>query len=135
MIGVMGSYSHPSADLGEPLECYLHGYVSSELMRQARADPVKDLPVQGLPITMAATKVDGIVLTLTPNSHSYNYRSAVLFGYGCLVEDVDEKIWAMNLITNKVLAGRWDQTRTPPDNAELSSTAILKVKIANGSGR
>lgn len=50
-------------------------------MKQARAHPES-----GLAITIAATKVDGIVLSLTPNSHSYNYRSAVLFGYGSLVE-------------------------------------------------
>ena len=40
----------------------------------------------GLAITIAATKVDGIVLSLTPNSHSYNYRSAVLFGHGSFVD-------------------------------------------------
>ena len=62
-------------------ECYLHGYVSSGIMKQ-----VRDNPEHGLAITIAATKVDGIVLSLTPNSHSYNYRSAVLFGYGSLVE-------------------------------------------------
>src|ERR1700728_1366181 len=28
LIGQMGSYDRPSASLGEPLECYLHGYVS-----------------------------------------------------------------------------------------------------------
>ena len=47
---------------------------------------VRQTPTGGLAITIAATKVDGIVLSLTPNSHSYNYRSAVLFGYGSLVE-------------------------------------------------
>ena len=57
------------------------GYVSSGLMKQARENPKS-----GLAITIAATKVDGIVLSLTPNSHSYNYRSAVLFGFGSLVE-------------------------------------------------
>ena len=50
-------------------------------MKQVRENPEK-----GLAVTIAATKVDGIVLSLTPNSHSYNYRSAVLFGYGGLVE-------------------------------------------------
>ena len=49
-------------------------------MKRARESP------GGLAITIAATKVDGIVLSLTPNSHSYNYRSAVLFGYGSIVE-------------------------------------------------
>ena len=130
MIGTMGSYTYPSADLNEPLECYLHGYVSSGIMRQARASPEK-----GLPITIAATKVDGIVLSLTPNSHSYNYRSAVLFGYGNLVEDPGEKVWAMKLVTNSVVPGRWEQTRNPPDGAEMASTSILKVKVVNGSGK
>jgi len=128
--GIMGSYEHPSADLNDPLECYLHGYVSSGIMKQARADPEK-----GLPITIAASKFDGIVLSLTPNSHSFNYRSAVLFGYGSLIEDIEEKIWAMRLVTNSVMPERWENTRNPPDGAEMASTTILKVKIVNGSGK
>lgn len=69
------------ADRDMRRDCYLHGYVSSGIMKQVRENPES-----GLAITIAATKVDGIVLSLTPNSHSYNYRSAVLFGYGSLVE-------------------------------------------------
>ncbi len=130
MIGIMGSYDHPSADISEPMDCYLHGYVSSGVMKQARAGPEK-----GLPMTVAATKVDGIVLSLTPNSHSYNYRSAVLFGYGSLVEDPEEKLWAMRLVTNSVVPSRWENSRSPPDNAEMVSTTILKVKAVNGSGK
>ena len=128
--GTMGSYERPSADFNEPLECYLHGYVSSGIMKQARSESGK-----GLPITIAATKFDGIVMSLTPNSHSYNYRSAVLFGYGTLVEDVEEKIWAMRLVTNSVVPNRWENTRSPPDGAEMASTTILKVNITNGSGK
>lgn len=130
MIGTMCSYAHPSADLNEPMDCYLHGYVSSGIMKQARADAEK-----GLPITIAATKVDGVVLSLTPNSHSYNYRSAVLFGYGNLVEDPEEKLWAMRQVTESVIAGRWEQTRVPPDGAEMASTTILRVRVVNGSGK
>lgn len=130
MIGTMGSFAHPSADISEPMDCYLHGYVSSGIMKQARSDSEK-----GLAITVAATEVDGIVLSLTPNSHSYNYRSAVLFGYGSLVKDPEEKMWAMQLVTNSVVPSRWKNSRTPPDNAEMVSTTILKVKIVNGSGK
>jgi len=128
MIGTMGSYDHPSADLNDPMDCYLHGYVSSNIMKAARSE-------KGLPITIAGTKADGIVLSLTPNSHSYNYRSAVLFGYGTLVEDPEEKVWAMRLVTDSVVPGRWENTRTPPDGAEMSSTNILRVKVVNGSGK
>ncbi|KAF7718277.1 Pyridoxamine 5'-phosphate oxidase-related protein [Penicillium ucsense] len=130
MIGQMGSYEYPSADMDEPLDCYLHGYVSSRIMNLARSSDG-----QGLPICVAATKVDGLVLSLTPNSHSYNYRSAILHGYAHLVTDEEEKVWAMKLITNSVLANRWDNTRVPPDRAEMQSTVILKVKVVDGSGK
>lgn len=129
MIGVMGSYEYPSASIDEPLDCYLHGYVSARLMRLARNAE------KGLPVCVAATKVDGLVLSLTPNSHSYNYRSAVLQGYAKPVETDAEKVFAMELITNKVLSERWQNTRTPPDKVEMTSTMILKVTVETGSGK
>jgi len=129
MIGVMGSYEYPSSDISEPMDCYLHGYVSSRIMNLARASG------EGLPICVAATKVDGLVLSLTPNSHSYNYRSAILHGYAKLVESVDEKLYAMRLVTNSVMPERWENTRTPPDSAEMQSTVVLKVKVVSGSGK
>jgi hypothetical protein len=143
MIGVMGSYDRPSADLDEPLDCYLHGYVSSRIMNLSRAtastppeaSDSKEEPPKGLPVCIAASKVDGIVLALTPNSHSYNYRSAVLFGHALPVTSVEEKLWAMELITNKVVPGRWDGSRVPPNAAEMQSTNILRVKIDSGSAK
>lgn len=134
MIGQMGSYERPSADLGDPQDCYLHGYISARMMRNAQSETQGE-ESKGLPITICATKFDGMVLALTPFSHSYNYRSAVLFGYATPVTDKDEKLWAMELITNSVVPGRWDQTRLPPDGGEVSSTMILKVHIEGGSGK
>ena len=130
MIGQMASFDYPSASIDEPLDCYLHGYVSSRIMNLARASEG-----EGLPICVAASKVDGLVLSLTPNSHSYNYRSAILHGYAKLVTDEAEKLWAMELITNFVLPDRWKHSRIPPDKAEMSSTVILKVRIVDGSGK
>ncbi|KAM0798529.1 hypothetical protein BDR22DRAFT_859432 [Usnea florida] len=128
MIGQMGSFAHPSADLDEPQECYLHGYVSMRMANLARSD-------DGLAMTISATKVDGLVLSLTPYSHSYTYRSAVLFGRARVVTDAEEKLFAMRLITESVMAGRWEGTRTPPDGGELGATAILRVTITGGSGK
>ncbi|KAJ5125690.1 FMN-binding split barrel-like protein [Penicillium atrosanguineum] len=130
MIGQMGSFEYPSASIDEPLECYLHGYVSSRIMNLARK-----AEGDGLPICVATSKIDGLILSLTPNSHSYNYRSAILHGYATLVTDEAEKLWAMELITNSVLTDRWDNSRVPPDKAEMSSTVILKVKVVDGSGK
>jgi len=124
MIGQIGTYEHDE----EP-HCYLHGYVSSRIMRHGSNAEA------GLPISLAATKLDGLVLSLTPNSHSYNYRSAVLQGSATVVEDVDGKVWAMHLVTNGVVEQRWENTRTPPDNVEMQSTRILKVKIESASAK
>src|SRR5947209_20230698 len=96
-------------------------------MNKARAGELK--------VCVCATKVDGAVLSLTPNSHSYNYRSAVVFGTAEPVTDREEKLWAMEKITNGVVAGRWSETRVPPDEAEMQSTQILRVAIAAASAK
>lgn len=129
MIGQMGSFEYPSADIDEPLDCYIHGYVSSRLMNLARARE------EGLPVCIAATYLDGYIMTLSPFSHSYNYRSVVLHGYAKVVVDEEEKMYAMKLITNSVVPQRWENTRTPPDGGEMASTKILRVKIVAGSGK
>ncbi|KAI1472970.1 uncharacterized protein F4812DRAFT_411110 [Daldinia caldariorum] len=139
MIGQMGSFDRPSADTGDVLELYLHGYVSSRLVNLSRNassnDDGKEGEEVGLPICVAASLVDGLVLSLTPNSHSYNYRSATLFGRATLVTDPDEKLYAMRLITNSVVRARYEHTRTPPSAAEMQSTGVLRVRVAAGSAK
>ena len=96
MIGQMGSFARPSADTRDVLDLYLHGYVSSRVANLARkGGPEREQGGGGgLPLTVAATHLDGLVLSLTPNSHSYNYRSAIVFGHAALVTDAKEKLWA-----------------------------------------
>lgn len=94
-----------------------------------------NLSLSPLPVCIAASKVDGLVLTLTPNSHNYNYRSAILFGHAAPVTDPEEKLWAMELITNSVVPGRWARTRVPPNAAELASTQILRVSVESASAK
>jgi hypothetical protein len=130
MIGQMGSFAYPSFDLHDPLDCYLHGWVSARVMKLASSSEG-----EGLPVSIAATRTDGLVLSLTPFSHSYNYRSVVLFGYAKLVTEAEEKLWAMELLTDSVVPGRWENTRIPPTGGELSSTSILRVKIVSASGK
>ena len=112
------------------------GHVSSRLMKISRTASVSDAgEAHGLPICIAATHVDGLVLALSPFSHSYNYRSAVLHGAATVVSDVDEKLWAMTLLTNGVLPQRWETSRNPPTSAEMQSTRILKVRIMSASAK
>ena len=137
MIGQMGSYTRPSADEGDPLDLYVHGYVSSRIINMSRAH-ISTSPIQeekGLPVTVSASHVDGLVLTLTPYSHNYNYRSALLFGYATVVSDISEKLYAMEIITNSVVPDRWANTRVPPTGVEMQSTSILKINISTGSAK
>lgn len=139
MIGQMGSFARPSADISDPLDLYVHGYVSSRLMNLGRnassSSGEGDADTKGLPVCVCVSHVDGIVLALSSFSHSYNYRSAVLFGHATLVEDNEEKLYAMELITNGVVPDRWRHTRLPVTNAELQSTSLLRISIASGSAK
>ncbi|KAI1197832.1 hypothetical protein F5X97DRAFT_167969 [Nemania serpens] len=146
MIGQMGSFSRPSSDTDDVLELYLHGYVSSRLINLSRKSGSSDesgngtgtgngTEPSGLPVTVGASHLDGLVLALTPNSHSYNYRSAVLFGHAEVVADAEEKLWAMELITNGVVRDRYRHTRVPPNKAEMQSTSVLRVTVAAGSAK
>ncbi|MCJ1388077.1 hypothetical protein MMC18_000921 [Xylographa bjoerkii] len=132
MIGCMGSFETPSASLSAPLDLYLHGYVSSRLMRLPTAPGAGE---EGAPLCIAATLLDGLVLALTPNHHSMNYRSAVLHGYATLVTDPAEKLYAMELVTNNVIPDRWENSRVPPSSVEMQSTSILRVGIVSASAK
>lgn len=120
MIGCMSGKD----DENEPPVLYLHGYVSSRLIKQ-----------DGLPICVAATILDGLVLALTPNHHSCNYRSAVVFGKAYILDDEAERLYAMERITNNMLPDRWANSRVPPNKVEMQSTGILRVEIESGSAK
>ncbi|EDN98654.1 predicted protein [Sclerotinia sclerotiorum 1980 UF-70] len=123
MIGFAGKYNPQNPDeedIGEGANIYIHGYVSSRLMRMGKNAGEgeggennnvdnDDGEEKGLPMTVAATCLDGLVLALAPFNHNYNYRSAVIQGYGQVVED-----WAMKKITNTVHPTRWENSRNPP---------------------
>jgi hypothetical protein len=150
MIGALGNFSNPSAGLDEVQDLYIHGYVSARLFRGGSSGE------NAMAVCVSATIVDGLVLSLyaslllppsnsfppvnhpatrTPFTHSYNYRSAIVHGTAAPVTDVDEKLYAMEKITEQVLAGRWERTRVPPTKAELDSTGILRVKITAASAK
>lgn len=79
--------------------------------------------------------VDGLVLSFTPFSHSFNYRSAMVHGTATFLEDDEEKMFAMEIITNHVHPDRWKNSRTPPKKTELASTGIIRVNITSASAK
>jgi hypothetical protein len=51
------------------------------------------------------------------------------------VTDADEKLWAMEKITNNVVDDRWANTRIPPTKMEMTSTQIIKVRVVDASAK
>ncbi|KAF2753577.1 hypothetical protein EJ05DRAFT_504674 [Pseudovirgaria hyperparasitica] len=130
MFGCMGLFpSDDTNSVGRTSSLYLHGYAASRMFRTSRGEDA------GLKITVAATILDGIVLALTPNHHSANYRSAVVFGHAYLVTDEAERWWAMKHVTNSIVPERWENTRIPPTDAEAKATGIIRVEIETGSAK
>nr|POF07093.1 hypothetical protein CFP56_31717 [Quercus suber] len=106
---------------------YLHGSSVARLFKMTAGGEI--------PLTVAATHIDGYVLALAPFHNSCNYRSAVAFGYGSLVSDEEEVSYALKSITNNSVPQRWENSRSTPSKAELTATGVLKVRIETASAK
>ena len=100
-------------------EIYIHGSTKNAMMRQI---------LDGQTVCIAITHLDGIVLARTLFDTGVNYRSLVIFGKAQLVEDQDERIEGLQIITENVIKGRWDEVPIGDEN-ELKATMVIKIKI------
>jgi nitroimidazol reductase NimA-like FMN-containing flavoprotein (pyridoxamine 5'-phosphate oxidase superfamily) len=106
--------------IGEIL--YLHGSSANKSL----------LSAAGQQICVTITLLDGLVCARAVFHHSMNYRSAVIFGTARLVEDPQEKIAALEAVTNHLVPGQWDYARTPT-RKELAATAVLALPLREAS--
>jgi len=104
---------------------YFHGAHASRLLKQAGA---------GQPMSVAFTLLDGLVLARSVFHHSVNYRSAVIFGAGALVESEAEKLVALEALTEHIAPGRWADARQP-NRQELASTSVISLLIESASAK
>ena len=69
---------------------------------------------KGIKVCLTVTLIDGLVLARSAFHHSMNYRSAVVFGKGEIIESVEEKLSALKAIADNTLLarilheGRWN---------------------------
>jgi uncharacterized protein len=99
----------------------LHGSVASRAMRAGAA---------GLPVCVTVTLLDGLVLARSAFHHSANYRSVVVHGDAELVEDPDDKVAALRVLTEHVTPGRWATVRWPSAK-ELKATTVLRLPLTH----
>jgi uncharacterized protein len=105
---------------------YVHGSVGSGYMRI--------LAENNAPVCIGATLIDGLVLARSAFHHSVNYRSVVLFSNCEKVVDSDETYRALEVFTEKIQPGRWNDIRKP-SGGEWKATMVLKFKINEASAK
>ena len=96
----------------------LHGSTGSRLMRTLAA---------GGPVCVSVTHLDGLVYARSAFESSMRYRSATVLGTAVLVAD-DEKLHALEVLTEHLLPGRWAELRAPRGK-ELAATSVLRVPL------
>ncbi|WP_055479603.1 pyridoxamine 5'-phosphate oxidase family protein [Sphaerimonospora mesophila] len=101
---------------------YLHGSTGATSLRAALDGPV----------CVTVTHLDGIVLARSAFHHSANYRSAMIYGTARPVEDFDERLEALRVITEQLAPGRWEAVR-PPTRKEIAATAVLALPLDEAS--
>jgi nitroimidazol reductase NimA-like FMN-containing flavoprotein (pyridoxamine 5'-phosphate oxidase superfamily) len=106
-------------------ELLLHGLKGGRLLEHVQA---------GNPVCVTVTLLDGLVLARTVFNHSMNYRSAVLFGRGAVIEEPARKLAALECLTEHVARGRWRDARAP-DEKELKATTIVALEIESASAK
>ena len=105
---------------------YVHGSVGSTYMRW--------LSQTNSPVCISTTIIDGLVLARSAFHHSVNYRSVVLFSSPQKVTDATEMYTALEVFTNKMQPGRWDDVRRPTDG-EWKATMLLAFHIEEASAK
>jgi nitroimidazol reductase NimA-like FMN-containing flavoprotein (pyridoxamine 5'-phosphate oxidase superfamily) len=104
---------------------YVHGSQISRMLKTL---------AQGVRLCLTVTLVDGLVLARSAFHHSMNYRSAVVFGTGKLVESDEEKLRALNAISDHLLPERWEDCRQP-NIKELNVTSVIRIEIEEASAK
>lgn len=107
-------------------ELYVHGSVGSHFLRTMLAENKS--------VCISVMLVDGLVLARSAMHHSVNYRSVIVFSNPRRVDDKDEQYKALEVFTNKVQPGRWDDIRPPSDN-EWKETMVVAFKIEEASAK
>ena len=104
---------------------YWHGSSASRMLRNQAT---------GLPVCLAVTHFDGLVLARSGFHHSVNYRSVMAFGRASRIDDPKEKEAAVNAYVERVYPGRNRELRAV-DAQELKGTTVLGMTIEEASAK
>jgi nitroimidazol reductase NimA-like FMN-containing flavoprotein (pyridoxamine 5'-phosphate oxidase superfamily) len=104
-------------------ELIVHGSTGSRWMRL----------VNGAPVSVAVTAIDGIVVARSAFESSLAYRSAVIFGTFRRLQG-DEMAAGLDVLTERMLPGRTGEVRAS-SKKELAATMLLALPLDTWSLR
>ena len=104
---------------------YIHGSVGSHFLLQI---------ADGRKVCITVTLLDGLVLARSVFDSSMNYRSAVVFSEGKVIDNLSERERIFEAFTEKMIPGRWADVRTP-NESEIKKTIILEFPILEASAK
>lgn len=114
----------PTAYWREGRKLYWHGAAASRMLAS----------VDGAPVCLAASFLDGFVVGRSGFAHSLNYRSVMAFGRARLIVDPAAKRAAMDAMMERLYPGRTPVLR-PATEAELKQIAIAEMTIEEASAK
>jgi nitroimidazol reductase NimA-like FMN-containing flavoprotein (pyridoxamine 5'-phosphate oxidase superfamily) len=101
---------------------YVHGSTGAGWLRL----------IDGEPVCLTVTHVDGIVYARSVFHHSMNYRSAVVHSTARRIIDPAARRAALRAIAEHLSPGSWEHSREP-DGRELAATAVFAIDLAEAS--
>ena len=104
---------------------FLHGARKARVIRLLESTTTACLNV---------THVDALVYARSAFNSSMNYRSVTVFGTPRLIDDPEEKLRALHVITECTMPGRWDELRDPLEN-EVKMTGVIALDIETASAK
>lgn len=118
-------WSLPTAFARDGNRLLIHGSVGSHFIREVE---------KGIPVCISVTLLDGLVLAKSGFSHSVNYRSVIVFAKAEKVEEYQEKVRALALITDQLIPNRWADLR-PETASEVRKTTVLSFSLDEASAK
>lgn len=114
----------PIAYVREGSSLLIHGSTGGGMLRELS---------KGIKATFCVTQLHGYVLARSAFESSMHYSSLVAFGT-CDVVEGDEKVAAMQAVTEGLFPGRWQELR-PMTSKEVAATLILRFIIEDWSAK
>ena len=105
---------------------YIHGSVGSHYMRE--------LVGKNLAANINVTFLDGLVLARSAFHHSVNYRSVSVFSTAKQVTDQKEQDHILEVFTEKMCKGRWNDVRKPTAG-EWKATMVIAFEMEEASAK